>query len=354
MNLLEELNRIEIRRIAEDLDLPIDRYGKIICPFHEDDTPSLVLYPHTNSFFCFGCSKTGTQITLYQEVRKIDFKQALAEMAGLYLPGYRQEKYQKQYIQPKLQPLRVRQLEREVPPNPIHIQIYEAFRDFCLSQPTNDVSRQTNLYLKNRGFTEKTIKDFRIFVVKDYVEANAFLRSRFSSLDLQESGICNEKTNLVFYRHPLIIPYIRGGQITYLQGRVLGVPPEGTNRYCFLTGRPITLFNADVLKTLKLNTTVYVTEGAFDCMRLVQEGIPTVSLGTANVFKKDWVDLFMRYEVCFYLDNDQAGHKAANEMEVLFRQLGISTQRKAIPQGFKDANEYYTSRLGSNEQLGLF
>jgi DNA primase len=54
------------------------------------------------------------------------------------------------------------------------------------------------------------------------------------------------------------------------------------------------------------------------------------------------------------LDNDQAGHKAADEMESLFRQYGISTHRKAIPAAFKDANEYFTAKLGLNEQLGLF
>ena len=36
-----------------------DRAGKISCPFHEDDTPSLQLYPD-GTFFCFGCRRGGS------------------------------------------------------------------------------------------------------------------------------------------------------------------------------------------------------------------------------------------------------------------------------------------------------
>jgi DNA primase len=32
------------------------------CPFHEDEHPSLVVYPETRSFYCFGCN-AGTSST---------------------------------------------------------------------------------------------------------------------------------------------------------------------------------------------------------------------------------------------------------------------------------------------------
>jgi hypothetical protein len=32
---------------------------KIVCPFHGDTDPSLVLYPTTQSWHCFGCNRTG-------------------------------------------------------------------------------------------------------------------------------------------------------------------------------------------------------------------------------------------------------------------------------------------------------
>lgn len=34
------------------------------CPWHEDSTPSFYLYPHNNSFFCFGCGQWGDTLDL--------------------------------------------------------------------------------------------------------------------------------------------------------------------------------------------------------------------------------------------------------------------------------------------------
>jgi len=39
------------------------KHGKdyaIRCPFHEDETPSLILTPGKNLFHCFGCGAAGT------------------------------------------------------------------------------------------------------------------------------------------------------------------------------------------------------------------------------------------------------------------------------------------------------
>lgn len=33
--------------------------GRIVCPFHGDTDPSLVIYPNTQSWHCFGCGKAG-------------------------------------------------------------------------------------------------------------------------------------------------------------------------------------------------------------------------------------------------------------------------------------------------------
>jgi DNA primase len=38
-------------------------HGK--CLFHADDTPSLVVYPATQSFYCFGCLAWGDVLNLH-------------------------------------------------------------------------------------------------------------------------------------------------------------------------------------------------------------------------------------------------------------------------------------------------
>jgi len=40
----------------------LGRYYFALCPFHDDHRPSLVVYPRTQTFHCFGCGKTGDAV----------------------------------------------------------------------------------------------------------------------------------------------------------------------------------------------------------------------------------------------------------------------------------------------------
>jgi DNA primase len=55
------------------------------CPFHEDDKPSLRVYPDTNTYHCFGCSKSGDVIQFIQDKEQCSKHEALkkaSKMAG--------------------------------------------------------------------------------------------------------------------------------------------------------------------------------------------------------------------------------------------------------------------------------
>ena len=47
------------------------------CPFHDDRTPSFVIYPHTETFHCFGCRAHGDVISFVQQMEGMSFGQAL-------------------------------------------------------------------------------------------------------------------------------------------------------------------------------------------------------------------------------------------------------------------------------------
>lgn len=62
--------KISILDVAKKYGVEIKK-GKCICPFHADGSPSLVFYPKTNSWFCFGCRKGGDVISFIQNMMEV-------------------------------------------------------------------------------------------------------------------------------------------------------------------------------------------------------------------------------------------------------------------------------------------
>jgi DNA primase catalytic core len=343
MNLLEETRKVDIVQVVQDLGLRIQEHRKVLCPFHTENTPSLYLYLQTNTYYCFGCGKHGDVIHFYAGFCQLEYKKAMHELAFQYVPGY----VRKGSAPPPRQVQRSETPADNLPDTkayvyqPLHTTIYETLRDYCETQTDTDTSLHARDYLRQRGFPDYLLRSFGIFTIRDYHATNYFLRSQFALADLRECGLYNEKDNLVFYKHVIIIPYFQKGRIVFLQGRIIGSPVGKTPRYQFLSGVPIPLFNCDILPKIRTGKVVYLTEGAFDCMTLVQQGLPAVSLGSVTMFKKEWIKLFRRFEICFWFDNDAAGVSAADSYREIFEQAGISTHIRSVKEGFKDVNEYF-------------
>jgi DNA primase len=53
------------------------------CPFHGDETPSFVVYPHNQTFHCFGCQAHGDVLTFLMRVENLTFHEALERLRDL-------------------------------------------------------------------------------------------------------------------------------------------------------------------------------------------------------------------------------------------------------------------------------
>ncbi|MGH2550327.1 MAG: CHC2 zinc finger domain-containing protein, partial [Thermomicrobiales bacterium] len=79
----------EIRERTDIVELingytPLKKTGrsfKGLCPFHQEKTPSFVVFPDSQNFHCFGCGKGGDLFTFFMEIEKLDFREALRELA---------------------------------------------------------------------------------------------------------------------------------------------------------------------------------------------------------------------------------------------------------------------------------
>ena len=76
---------VPVTELADKLSSERGLRRRCPLPDHEDHTPSFVLYPETESFFCFGCLRGGDAVELYRLVHGFDQRDAHAAAGHLLL-----------------------------------------------------------------------------------------------------------------------------------------------------------------------------------------------------------------------------------------------------------------------------
>lgn len=66
-------SKVDLRRAGKSF--------KGLCPFHNEKSPSFIVNPERQSYHCFGCGKSGDAISFLMETDKLDFKDALKQLA---------------------------------------------------------------------------------------------------------------------------------------------------------------------------------------------------------------------------------------------------------------------------------
>jgi DNA primase len=83
MEITEIKQKLSIHIVLEHYHLEPDKHGRVCCPFHDDKTPSLQIYPKTNTFHCFGCGKSGDTIEFIQQKQGISKHEAILKAQEL-------------------------------------------------------------------------------------------------------------------------------------------------------------------------------------------------------------------------------------------------------------------------------
>ena len=300
---------------------------------NQDKHFSLGLDIDTNRFKCFACGVQGSVIDLYKEVKGVSVSEAINELTKI--AGLQNNGKQQPASRTKTSTRAGRaSTSQQTGSKPAPEGIYEALQGYC-----GELDSQSLAYLTGatRGLTRETIARFQLFSIKDYQATNKFMQEKFSLEQLQQAGLVSEAGNLIFYQHKVIIPFIEGGRIIFLQGRRTD---NQHPKYMHLK-RSVPLFNAETLKILATGERVYICEGVFDAMILEQNGFKATAILGVNNFKPEMAELFSGLDIVLCLDNDEQGARATQDLAGVFLLQGQSVKRKLLPDGVKDITEWY-------------
>lgn len=282
------------------------------CPFHEDRSPSLHVYPQTRSFYCFGCGAGGDVIDYLRRLEGFGFREALEWLDG------RPEVAAKAPARSAMKPPRRLSLDDRL----ILTAACELYHETLLRTPT------ALAYLDSRGVPPWLVRDTRLGY-SDGRQLIPYLRRRRLSLRrARELGLVFRSDDETLAGR-VVIPELRAGHCAWLVGRALdGRQPK----YRGLSlPRPLLGY-----ERIRGHEQVFLTEGPFDWLTLIGWGLPASALlGTQP--GRDTLGLLERIpQVVLALDADQAGREAARQLAAA---LGERARVLDLPPGIKDVNE---------------
>jgi DNA primase len=305
----------EIRERTDIVELvnaytPLKKAGrsyKGLCPFHQEKTPSFVVFPDSQNFHCFGCGKGGDIFTFQMEVEKVDFPEALRELAkraGIDLadtPGVSKETDER----------------RERLLSAIDLAA-TFFHDQLLNQPGGTAGREL---AEQRGLDRATIERFRLGFAPDRWDALlTMLWTRgFDAATLVEAGLAQERQTGGHYdrfRNRLIFPIAdREGKIVGFGARALGddQPKYLNSPQTSLFDKSSLLYALNLAKdAIKSENRAIIVEGYMDAIAAHQFGHPNVVAAMGTALTESQVGLVKRFSkrIVLALDADAAGQMA--------------------------------------------
>ena len=304
-----------------------------LCPFHNEKTPSFVVYPDTQSFYCFGCGAAGDVINFVRKYNNLSYVEGVKQLAsrvGMPLP---EEDDQESRARQRL--LEINRCAARY--------FYEQ-----LNAETPEAALARRYWKEKRGLTDATIRRFGLgYAPQDFGGLLHYLRRRgFSESELEHSGLIkrSEKGNLYdIFRHRVMVPIIdvRGAIIAF-GGRVLddSKPKYINSPETMVYHKSRTLFALNVAKK-SANKRYILCEGYMDVIAMHVAGFDTAVCACGTALTSEQVKLLSEYadEVVLCYDSDEAGQKATERSLTLFANSSVKVSVLSY-QGAKDPDEF--------------
>ncbi|WP_028918448.1 DNA primase [Pseudoxanthomonas sp. J35] len=289
-------SRVPLKRKGREYSAP--------CPFHDERTPSFYVSPTKQFYHCFGCGAHGTAISFLMNYDRLEFLDAVEELArraGIEVPKETRQNNQDNDLRDQYAALEAaaKLFQRQLADNP-----------------------RARAYLDGRGVDADNRARFAIgyaadgySTLKDALgtdERRLKLLERTGMLSKNERGHVYDK-----FRDRIMFPiHDRRGRVIAFGGRVLD--KDASPKYLnspetplFHKGRELYGLWQARQANQKLERLI-VVEGYMDVVALFQHGITqaVATLGTATT--ADHAELLFRNapDVYFCFDGDAAGRRA--------------------------------------------
>jgi len=317
---IEEIkNRIDIVELISSY-LRLQKAGanfRGLCPFHREKTPSFNVSPVRQIWHCFGCGKGGDHFTFLQEIDGIEFGEALktlAERAGVELrPEDREARSERDGL----------------------FKILEEAAKFFESNLATGLPSGNPVasgYLKSRGVTDETMKEFRL----GYAPAewkmlfNHLLGKGFKPDEMERAGVilksssyasasAGRKNYFDRFRGRIIFPILDyNGRVIAFGGRIY---PEKENeaKYVNSPETPLyqkskVIYGLDKAKSEILRAGVCIlVEGYMDAIMSHQAGVKNTVAVSGTALTEEQLKILRRLtdKLIAAFDMDSAGEGAA-------------------------------------------
>ncbi len=308
------------------------RSFKGLCPFHKEKTPSFNVSPERRIFHCFGCGKAGDVFKFIMEMEKVSYPEAIRRVAddmGIQLPRY----------ESPTDPARKSEYDR----------LYEINRkckEYFCEQLYAAANRHAREYFKSRKLKQTTMNKFDV----GYAPAGweGLQHSKYIKKDdletMAELGVIQKRDNKPGYydrfRNRIIFPFHNlSGRIVGFGGRRL----DEKDQPKYLNSPESKIYKKgeilyglhQAVQAIREFGLVFLVEGYFDLLRLVDSKIENVVAGSGTALTEGQARLLKRYTDTVYIayDSDDAGIKAALRNSEILENNDLRVQIVRLPDG---------------------
>lgn len=326
----------EVRSASNIVDvissyLPLVKKGKNyfgVCPFHDDNNPSMSVSEDKQIYKCFSCGASGNVFNFVMDYEKIDFKSALyllAKRSGINVSN---------------------NLVKTNNKNDKFYEIYNIAEKYYQNNLNTSLGLEAKSYLHNRGIDDELIKHFKIglSLKEQNGLVNLLVKKNYSIKDISLIGLSNMDKDL--YINRIMFPLFNtNGDTIGFSGRIYNMKSDSkyiNTRETLIFKKGENLYNYHLAKDeARKEKFLIVVEGFMDVIRLYSIGVKNVVALMGTSLTKEQTTLIKRTStnIILMLDGDNPGKKAIVNVGQILEEENLKVNVVALPEEL-DPDEY--------------